>query len=83
MEALNITLPTLARAFAVDSILAMSFALTTGTLLAAAGTGETIVDGCMDNRFPGDLGCTANDVRVSGVADVGTNTDGICIFGVG
>lgn len=35
--------------------------------------GATIVGGCMDDRFPGELGCTANDVRVSGVADVGTS----------
>lgn len=34
------------------------------------GTGDTIVNGCMDDIFPGNLGCTANDVRVSGVADV-------------
>ena len=28
---------------------------------------------CMDDRFPGTLGCTANDVRISGIADVSTN----------
>lgn len=37
---------------------------------AQDGTGDTILDGCMDDLFPGTLGCTANDVRVSGVADV-------------
>ena len=31
---------------------------------------QTIEAGCMDDLFPGNLGCTANDVRVSGVADV-------------
>jgi hypothetical protein len=34
------------------------------------GVGIGIVNGCMDDLFLGNLGCTANDVRVSGVADV-------------
>jgi hypothetical protein len=37
---------------------------------AQDGTGDTVEDGCMDDLFDGNLGCTANDVRVSGVADV-------------
>jgi len=43
-----------------------------GTPLALAqdGFGDTVMDVCMDDLFPGNLGCTANDVRVSGVADV-------------
>ncbi|MDH3747371.1 MAG: hypothetical protein OER97_04125 [Gammaproteobacteria bacterium] len=40
------------------------------TASAQDGTGETIINQCMDDLFPGNLGCTANDVRVSGVADV-------------
>ncbi len=38
--------------------------------IAQDGTGDTIVGPCMDDLFPGTLGCTANDVRVSGIADV-------------
>ena len=37
---------------------------------AQDGTGDTVINGCMDDLFDGNLGCTANDVRISGVADV-------------
>jgi len=43
---------------------------TTPVQADATGTGDTVENGCMDDLFPGSLGCTANDVRVSGVADV-------------
>ncbi len=37
---------------------------------AEDGTGVTILGPCMGDLFHGTLGCTANDVRISGVADV-------------
>jgi uncharacterized repeat protein (TIGR01451 family) len=42
------------------------------TVSAQNATGDTLIvaNGCMDDLFPGSLGCTANDVRVSGVADM-------------
>lgn len=40
------------------------------TLPATVSAQLTVENGCMDDLFPGNLGCTANDVRVSGVADV-------------
>jgi hypothetical protein len=46
--------------------------LVVGSSAATAqdGTGDTVINGCMDDLFDGNLGCTANDVRISGVADV-------------
>jgi hypothetical protein len=56
----------------IAAILSLLAGALTGTsqALAQDGTGDTIIDSCMDDLFPGNLGCTANDVRVSGVADV-------------
>ena len=71
-------LPGLRKAAFLAALIAALNLLTLPTASAQDGTGDTLVGGCMDDLFPGSLGCTANDVRVSGVADVGTNTGGTC-----
>ena len=42
---------------------------------AATGQGDLVTGGCMQDIAGFELGCTANDVRVSGVADI--TDDGI------
>lgn len=54
----------------LSAVLIFCFATVPIPAQAQDGTGDTVVNGCMDDLFPGTLGCTANDVRVSGVADV-------------
>ncbi len=45
-------------------------ATATDVPIARAGPGQTSLGPCIDDLFPGALGCTANDVRISGIADV-------------
>ena len=45
------------------------------TFAAATGPGDLVTGGCMQDIAGFELGCTANDVRVSGVADI--TDDGI------
>ena len=37
---------------------------------AQTETGMTVVDSCMDDLFPGDLSCTANDVRIGSATNI-------------
>ena len=58
------------RTFILSVLLLFSFTTVPINVQAQDGTGQTIEGPCMDDLFSGNLGCTANDVRVSGVADV-------------
>jgi hypothetical protein len=72
----------------LPNIAAASVLLLTGVLAGPAAQathvdpnfdheGQTVVNGCMDDLFPGNLNCTANDVRV---ADATVLSDTGCAF---
>ena len=46
---------------------------------AQDGTGDTVVDVCMDDLFPGKLNCNANDVRIAQALNLVILDDG-CKF---
>lgn len=55
--------------------LVLGILLTTHIVIAQDGVGDTAFNACMEDIYGSNLNCTANDVRVSGVADV--TADGV------
>lgn len=53
--------------------------LSNESLVTVASSGSTITNGCMDDLYPGNLVCSANDIDIADVTGIMINDDG-CAF---
>ncbi|MGW8185328.1 MAG: prealbumin-like fold domain-containing protein [Candidatus Moraniibacteriota bacterium] len=53
--------------------------LSNESLVTVASSGSTITNGCMDDLYPGNLVCSANDIDIADVTEIMINDDG-CAF---